>query len=98
MIDAKETLNGSVNASQSLNENTNINTSQSLNGSVNVGFYGYELPIASESVLGGIKVGDNLTIDEDGTLNAKAGDVTKEYVDDLIGDINSVLATLTEVS
>ena len=30
----------------------------------------YELPIASSSTLGGIKVGANLTIDEDGTLNA----------------------------
>lgn len=30
----------------------------------------YELPIASETTLGGIKVGNNLTIDADGTLNA----------------------------
>lgn len=30
----------------------------------------YELPIASGSVLGGIKVGANLTIEPDGTLNA----------------------------
>lgn len=38
----------------------------------------YELPIASADTLGGIKVGENLTIDEDGTLNAQAsgtGDV-----------------------
>ena len=33
---------------------------------------GYELPIASTETLGGIKVGANLTIDEDGTLNATA--------------------------
>ena len=33
----------------------------------------YELPIASKNVLGGIKVGKNLSIDEDGTLNAQAG-------------------------
>ena len=33
----------------------------------------YVLPIASKDVLGGIKVGKNLTIDEDGTLNAQAG-------------------------
>lgn len=33
----------------------------------------YQLPIASNEVLGGIKVGENLTIDEDGTLNAQAG-------------------------
>lgn len=31
-----------------------------------------ELPIASAETLGGIKVGENLTITEDGTLNAKA--------------------------
>lgn len=32
----------------------------------------FELPIASDSVLGGIKVGQNLTIEADGTLNAEA--------------------------
>lgn len=32
----------------------------------------YHLPIASATVLGGIKVGNNLTIEEDGTLNAEA--------------------------
>ena len=32
-----------------------------------------QIPIASESVLGGIKVGQNLTIDSDGTLNAQGG-------------------------
>lgn len=32
----------------------------------------YILPIASASTLGGIKVGDNLTIETDGTLNAEA--------------------------
>ena len=31
----------------------------------------YHLPIASSTVLGGIKVGDNLTIEDDGTLNAE---------------------------
>lgn len=31
----------------------------------------YHLPIASGSTLGGIKVGENLTIEEDGTLNAE---------------------------
>ena len=30
----------------------------------------YHLPVASETQLGGIKVGNNLTIEEDGTLNA----------------------------
>lgn len=32
---------------------------------------GYHLPIASATTLGGIKVGNNLTIEEDGTLNAE---------------------------
>lgn len=32
-----------------------------------------ELPVASETVLGVIKVGDNLTIEADGTLNATGG-------------------------
>ena len=35
--------------------------------------YAPNLPIASASQLGGIKVGDNLTIDENGVLSAEAG-------------------------
>lgn len=38
----------------------------------------YELPIASKDVLGGIKVGNNLTIDEDGRLNATGGSGSSE--------------------
>ena len=34
---------------------------------------GYVLPPATQDTLGGIKVGQNLTIEEDGTLNAQAG-------------------------
>ena len=34
----------------------------------------YVLPPATDSVLGGIKVGDNLTVEEDGTLNATGGE------------------------
>ena len=37
-----------------------------------------DLPIASESILGGIKVGKNLTIDADGTLNAADQKITYE--------------------
>ena len=33
----------------------------------------WQIPMASETELGGIKVGDNLTIEEDGTLNALPG-------------------------
>lgn len=37
----------------------------------------YVLPVASETVLGGVKVGDNLSISEDGVLSAAGG---SEYV------------------
>lgn len=33
---------------------------------------GYELPIASTETLGGIKIGDNLSIDENGVLSANS--------------------------
>lgn len=36
----------------------------------------YHLPIASDTQLGGIKVGENLSIEEDGTLNAASGGYT----------------------
>lgn len=76
----------------------NIKIPKKINiGEIKTGTPPYTLPIASEDVLGGIKVGENLTIAEDGTLNAQSGGVSKEYVDELIGDINEVLATLTEV-
>lgn len=39
----------------------------------------YELPAATASTLGGIKVGDNLIIDEDGTLSATGGGSTENF-------------------
>jgi len=33
----------------------------------------FELPTASDTLLGAVKIGDNLTIEEDGTLNAQQG-------------------------
>jgi hypothetical protein len=33
----------------------------------------FELPVASDTLLGAVKIGDNLTIEEDGTLNAQQG-------------------------
>lgn len=35
---------------------------------------GYELPVASQNTLGGVKVGENLEVDEDGTLSAKTSE------------------------
>jgi len=42
-------------------------------GSSGEGGSSYELPIASADTLGGIKVGENLSIDENGVLSATAG-------------------------
>lgn len=36
----------------------------------------YELPIASSTTLGGVKIGDNITISEDGTISASGGGET----------------------
>ena len=38
----------------------------------------YVLPIASKDILGGIKVGKNLTINEDGTLDATGGGMNND--------------------
>lgn len=45
------------------------------------------LPIASETTLGGIKVGENLTIEADGTLNAQGGDGKVRSVNGKEGDV-----------
>lgn len=47
-------------------------SSEHRNININSDASTYHLPIASETTLGGIKVGDNLTIEEDGTLNAES--------------------------
>lgn len=56
-------------------ENINIEREQH-NITISEPMREYHLPIASESVLGGIKVGNNLTIEEDGTLNAESTEYT----------------------
>lgn len=49
---------------------------------------GYKLPIASADVLGGVKVGDNLNIEADGTLNAEAEQYElPEATADILGGI-----------
>ena len=40
----------------------------------------YELPAASGSTLGGVKVGSGLSIDQDGVLSATGGGESKEYL------------------
>lgn len=57
-----------------------------------------DLPIASSTTLGGIKVGENLTISEDGTLSATGGggtgDVTKEQFDALVARVAALEALI----
>ena len=38
------------------------------------------VPVASATTLGGVKVGKNLTIEQDGTLNARAGGSTEDII------------------
>lgn len=54
----------------------------------------YILPIASHDVLGGIKVGDNLSITADGTLSSNA-DLSNYYDKDEIDDIIDGLSVVT---
>ena len=56
-----------------------------------------QIPIASDSVLGGIKVGQNLTIDEDGTLNAQAGGGGTSDNDKVAVDSNANAGYLEDV-
>jgi hypothetical protein len=62
MIEAKETVVGSLGATkQSLRGITNASSTYTSE---------YKLPVASEDTLGGVMVGENLNIEDDGTLNA----------------------------
>ena len=58
-----------------------------------------DLPIASGTTLGGIKVGENLTISEDGTLSATGGggtggEVSKEEFDALVARVAALEALI----
>ncbi len=58
-----------INKSDSTSETINISAKNGEDGASGT----YELPIASADVLGGIKVGENLEIDENGVLKSMAG-------------------------
>lgn len=47
----------------------------------------YVLPAATDETLGGVKVGDNLTIEEDGTLNAADPYTLPIAADDTLGGV-----------
>ena len=52
----------------------------------------YTLPVASAATLGGIKVGGTLSITNEGVANVNTETIaTKKYVDDTLGDIESLL-------
>ena len=52
----------------------------------------YTLPVASAATLGGIKVGGTLSITNEGVANVNIETIaTKKYVDDTLGDIESLL-------
>ena len=54
------------------------------------------LPVASDTVLGGIKVGANLSIDEDGVLSALGGGATDEDIAALVNDPDSETRTAVD--
>lgn len=55
----------------------NISLSENEDGTVTIaGTYNYTLPVASADTLGGIKVGANLSIDENGVLSASSAVVS----------------------
>ena len=88
MIETTEILEGTIENNQTLEGEVNNSSSSD-----------YKLPIASEKVLGGIKVGKNLTIEADGTLNAQAGGsgeaatskLSKVLFDNAEGEVQEVI-------
>lgn len=88
---------------------TEINIQRSTpNVNIDTATRTYHLPIASETQLGGIKVGDNLIIEEDGTLNADPAGYILPYatvstlggikVGDKLSISNGVLSVTTDSS
>ena len=52
-----------------------------------------ELPIASANTLGGIKVGDNLSIDANGVLSANSGGTTEPSLVNVVDNLTSTSST-----
>lgn len=86
-------LSGSLQARQSLDLGTdvtphdetvsaNVQAKQSANGDITMNFGAggkpYTLPVATKERLGGIKVGENVNVEEEGTLTVK----TLSYLED----------------
>lgn len=81
-----------------------LRSAQKIGVSVAVGGgHGYALPVATEETLGGVKVGDALTITEDGVLSVVRADtaeqdntlpITSAAVYAEIGNIAVLLSTI----
>ena len=56
----------------------------------------YKLPIASATTLGGMKVGEDFEISEDGTLNIKEMSEMQQTVQDIITNVSSGKALVAE--
>ena len=56
----------------------------------------YKLPIASAATLGGMKVGEDFEISEDGTLNVKDMAEMQQTVQDIITNVSSGKALVAE--
>ena len=65
-------IDGNVNTGTLRKHNLSFSVIELTEGIILNSGGSYTLPIASAETLGGIKVGENLTITEDGTLNAEA--------------------------
>lgn len=58
-----------------------------LSGKINTGVQPYILPIADEETLGGVKVGENLSITDEGVLSAEEVEVLSNL--DILSIINN---------
>ena len=80
---------GGVAGVSSLNGRTGALTTKTINGNDILGtgditIEGGDLPIASSSTLGGVKVGNGLSIDADGVLSAKVVSLSQSDYDALV--------------
>lgn len=105
-IDENGVLSADATSIEELNDIGDVNISDVSVGQIlkyggtSVGWqnedeYEYELPKASANTLGGIKVGSNLSIDNDGTLNATGGS-SVSALDDL-SDVDITTPTVGQI-
>ena len=79
------TISGNITVTGTVDGRDLLNDGQKLDG-IAANANNYSLPTAASNVLGGIKVGTNLSIDSDGVLSASQLSLTASAVNDLYGD------------